>query len=179
MKNFQEWAKREFSVRQRLTALGLEGILFVLIIPYLLVVSSAAIDRWLGLPRFATGAWNWVIGSPLVVGGGLLGLWAIQTQMTTGLGTPAPMMPTRKLVVGGPFVYCRNPMTLGTFIAYLGICIWIGSWSAIGLILILTGALLLYEKRIEEKELEARFGPEYLEYKRETPFILPRLRRRP
>jgi len=52
MKKFQNWAKREYSIRQRLIALGFEGIFFVLIFPFLLVVSSAAIDRWLQLPRF-------------------------------------------------------------------------------------------------------------------------------
>ena len=78
----------------------------------------------------------------------------------------------------GPFTYCRNPMTLGTFAAYLGISVWIGSFSAIALVLILIVVLLLYVKLVEEKELEDRFGFEYLEYKRNTPFLLPRLRRR-
>jgi protein-S-isoprenylcysteine O-methyltransferase Ste14 len=34
--------------------------------------------------------------------------------------------------------------------------------------------LLLYVKGIEEKELPQRFGEEYLEYKRRTPFLIPR-----
>ena len=33
--------------------------------------------------------------------------------------------------------------------------------------------LLVYLKLIEEKELEMRFGQDYLEYKKNTPFILP------
>ena len=173
MKKFQDWAKREYSIRQRLIALGFEGIFFVLIFPFLLVVSSAAIDRWLQLPRM-----NLIIGPLLVVGGAFLALWSIQAQMTIGKGTPVSMMPTRRLVVKGPFTYCRNPMTLGTFIALLGISVWIGSFSAIALVLILIVVLLLYVKLVEEKELEDRFGLEYLEYKRNTPFLLLRLRRR-
>ena len=157
MKKFQDWAKREYSIRQRLIALGFEGIFFLLIFPFLLVVSSTAIDRWLQLPRFT--------------------LSVIHVQLTLGKGTPVPMMPTRRLVVKGPFTYCRNPMTLGTFAAYLGISVWIGSFSAIALILIMIVVLLLYVKLIEEKELEDRFGFEYLEYKRNTPFLLPRLQR--
>jgi hypothetical protein len=35
--------------------------------------------------------------------------------------------------------------------------------------------LLAYIKLFEERELEARFGPEYVEYKRTTPFLIPRL----
>ena len=50
--------------------------------------------------------------------------------------------------------------------------------SAIVIVVIFTTILLLYVKFIEEKELEARFGVEYKAYKRETPFILPRLRLR-
>ena len=30
MKKFQDWAKREYSIRQRLIALGFEGIFFLL-----------------------------------------------------------------------------------------------------------------------------------------------------
>ncbi len=33
--------------------------------------------------------------------------------------------------------------------------------------------ILLFTKFIEEKELEKRFGGEYLVYKRTTPFLIP------
>jgi protein-S-isoprenylcysteine O-methyltransferase Ste14 len=33
--------------------------------------------------------------------------------------------------------------------------------------------LIAYIKLIEEKELELRFGKEYLDYKKDTPFIIP------
>ena len=35
--------------------------------------------------------------------------------------------------------------------------------------------LVLYLKRIEERELAERFGEAYLTYNREVPFIIPRL----
>lgn len=175
MKRFQDWAKREYSIRQRLIALGFEGIFFVVIFPFLLILSSSAVDHRLHLMQFAAGTINAIPGLLLVVAGVFLALWSIHAQMTIGMGTPAPMMSTRKLVVKGPFAYCRNPMTLGTFVGYTGICVWIGSLSAIAIVLILTIILLSYVKLIEEKELEARFGHEYMEYKRNTPFIMPRL----
>ncbi len=177
IKVFQEWAKREYSLRQRLIALGFEAVLFVIVLPYLLVVSAAAVDHRLGLPRFTIGAANWLVGLALIVGGGFLALWSIQTQLTIGRGTPAPMMPTQKLIVKGPFAYCRNPMALGTVVAFAGICVWIGSFAALAVVLAFTALLLLYVKLIEEKELEARFGAEYQEYKRRTPFLIPRRRR--
>ncbi len=179
MRRFRDWAKRGYSTRQRLIALGLAGILFVLILPFLLVVFSATIDGWLGLRRFTAGPVNPVVGLVLIIGGASLALWSIQAQMTVGMGTPVPMMPTRRLVVKGPFAYCRNPMTLGTFIGFLGVSVWVASFSAIVMVVILTALLLLYVRLVEEKELEARFGSEYQEYRQHTPFLLPRLRRYP
>jgi protein-S-isoprenylcysteine O-methyltransferase Ste14 len=38
---------------------------------------------------------------------------------------------------------------------------------------IFAAILIGYLKIIEEKELQIRFGNEYIEYKRETPFIIP------
>ncbi len=178
MKRYQAWAKREYSLKQRLVAFFFEGILFLLIIPFLLVVSSNAVDNALRLPRIPASAITIIIGLLLLAGGGFLGFWSIETQVTVGRGTPVPMMPTQKVITGGPFAWCRNPMTLGTFLAYTGVCLWIGSYSAIAIIVILISILLLYIKLVEEKELEARFGAEYLEYKRTTPFIVPRLRRK-
>jgi protein-S-isoprenylcysteine O-methyltransferase Ste14 len=64
-------------------------------------------------------------------------------------------------------------MTLGTDLFYLGVAIWLGSLSAIGLGLVYPVGILIYIKLIEEKELEERFGSEYLDYKRRTSFLIP------
>jgi len=178
MKRYQDWAGREYSTRQRIILLAFAGVFFVLILPYLLINSSTKIDARLQLPQFDAGVLNVMVGLLLVIAGGFLALWSIEAQISVGKGTPVPVMPTQKLVVKAPFTYCRNPMTFGTIIAYGGIGVWIGSFSAIAIVLILACILLLYIKYVEEKELEARFGAEYLEYKRYTPFMLPRLRLR-
>jgi protein-S-isoprenylcysteine O-methyltransferase Ste14 len=177
MNRYKEWAKREYSEKQRIIAFIFEGLFFLIIFPFLLIVTSTWIDRCLHLPRFYAGPVNGIFGLLLIAAGLSLGIWSVESQITLGSGTPVPIMPTHKLVIKGPFAYCRNPMTLGTFIAWMGICVWIGSYSAIVIVLVLISCLLLYIKRLEEKELEARFGLEYLEYKRNTPFIIPRLRR--
>jgi protein-S-isoprenylcysteine O-methyltransferase Ste14 len=69
-------------------------------------------------------------------------------------------------------------MTLGTAIFYLGVAVWLGSIAAVGLGLIYPVGILAYIKLIEEKELQERFGSEYLEYKRRTPFLIPSLRKK-
>lgn len=149
-----------------------------MILPYLIARWSAGLDAALQLPRLSLGLGNILLGLLLIVAGFSLGFWSVETQMSLGRGTPVPVMPTQKLIVRPPFSYCRNPMTLGTLIGYSGLAVLLGSWSALGIVWGLIALLLLYLKLVEEKELEARFGAEYLEYKRTTPFILPRFRRR-
>ena len=57
---------------------------------------------------------------------------------------------------------------------YLGAAILFRSIGAVILVLLFAGLLLLYIKRVEEKEMELRFGDEYRSYKRQTPFLIPR-----
>jgi protein-S-isoprenylcysteine O-methyltransferase Ste14 len=65
-------------------------------------------------------------------------------------------------------------MTLGTVLAYLGLSIAAATATGVTLVLILAGLLVLYLKRVEDKELAERFGEDYLAYKREVPFIIPK-----
>jgi protein-S-isoprenylcysteine O-methyltransferase Ste14 len=115
------------------------------------------------------------MGLMFMVVGWLFANWAVKVQFSSGRGTPIPLMATQKLIIKAPYTYSRNPMTLGTAIFYLGIAIWLGSFSAIGLSLVYPIGILIYIKLVEEKELEERFGSEYLDYKRRTPFLMPRL----
>lgn len=178
MSRFKKWAEREYSKKQRVIVLFLGGIFFVVAIPFFLIIASSHIDKWLHFQTFVYGAINPIIGLLFIGIGLLFTMWSIQVQFFVGRGTPTPMMPTQKLVVQRPFNYCRNPMSLGTIIFYLGIAIWIGSLSAVGLTLIFAILLMVYNKLVDETELEERFGFEYLEYKRKTPFLVPRLWKR-
>jgi len=122
---------------------------------------------------------NLIIGMLLALPSGLLGLWANHRQFTTGRGTPVPLMATQELIVAPPYTYCRNPMALGAIGMYLGAALLFQSVGAVILVLLFAISLLTYIKRGEEKEMVARFGPEYLAYKQRTPFLIPRIRRRP
>jgi protein-S-isoprenylcysteine O-methyltransferase Ste14 len=176
MNRFKKWSEREYSKAQRLMAVILGGMLFWLIIPFFIVIGSAFIDPWLSLSRFFHGWINTIIALVFVAAGWLFANWTVRVQFSLGRGTPIPLMATKKLVLKRPYTYCRNPMTLGTTAFYLGIAIWTGSLSALGLALVYPVGISIYIKLIEEKELEQRFGLEYLEYKRKTPFLIPRFR---
>ncbi|MBN1762072.1 MAG: isoprenylcysteine carboxylmethyltransferase family protein [Methanomicrobia archaeon] len=175
MKNrFVEWSKKEYTARQRFILLIPLGILFVVIIPLILLVLPSYIDRWLNIPRLIFEPINLTVAIFLILSGLIFAIWSIQVQFKMGKGTPAPLMPTQKLVVTAPYIYCRNPMAFGTIILYFGIVVFTGSLSSFVLLALMTLALLMYIKFVEEKELEARFGQEYAEYKKRTPFLIPR-----
>ena len=172
-----EFAQREYSVRQRLLALSITTPIFVIVIPVLEVYVSRWLDRSFGFPTFRSLPLT-VLGVFVAVGGWALSLWSVYTQFTLGRGTPIPWMPPQRLVIQGPYKYVRNPMALGNIIMYMGIAWILGSPSAVILVLVGGTLLLLYDKFVEEQEMALRFGEEYLEYKRQTPFIIPRRPRR-
>ena len=173
-----EQAKREYSPGKRIIALIIEGIFFLGILPAALIYFSSLLDLQFKLPHLAFGVINIVLGCGFVAAGFSLGWWAAYVQFTVGRGTPVPVMATQQLIIQKPYSYCRNPMALGAIVAYLGIAILIGSISAAAVVLALAVLLLIYIKFLEEKEMELRFGEAYLEYRKQTPFIVPRLRQR-
>ncbi|NPV55783.1 MAG: isoprenylcysteine carboxylmethyltransferase family protein [Anaerolineae bacterium] len=170
------WSKVKNTAARRTLALVVGALLFVVGMPLLIVFGARTLDGWLGLPRLAGDFWQAVVGAALFVPGLVFALWSVWTQHAHANGTPLPMVPTGRLLASGPFRLCRNPMTLGTVLVYLGMAVWLGSLSALLLVTTFGLLLVVYLKFIEEKELAARFGEPYLVYKQETPFIIPRLR---
>ena len=172
---YSKWMHKEHPEAVRIAAMLVAGVVFLILIPYVIIVVCPNWDRRLGLPDLDFGAINYIIGGILIGVGMFFGLWSNLTQLTRGRGTPLPMLPTQELLIGGPYRYCRNPMTFGAILAYLGLGILVGTVTGIGLVLCFAGVLILYLKLLEEKELAERFGEAYLQYKREVPFIIPRL----
>lgn len=110
----------------------------------------------------------------------LLGLFVmgetILTFIQIGKGTLAPWSPTRKLITGGMYAYVRNPMIMGVITVLIGEAIAIASlpiliWAI--LVFVINTAYFIWS---EEPGLEKRFGAEYVEYKKNVPRWLPRLR---
>jgi protein-S-isoprenylcysteine O-methyltransferase Ste14 len=175
MRKITKWAEREYGLPQRIFATLLAGVLFVFLIPYFLFKVGPFLDEQLSLLPIASRLPTIIMGIILMLIGLIYGLWSIRAQIVLARGTPLPMMATKKLLSSGPFKQCRNPMSFGTLLLYLGFSILLGSISAIVMVILLFLSLVVYIKKIEEQELELRFGEEYLAYKRETPFIIPRI----
>ena len=175
MNRSQKRVERQYGVKQRAVAIVAESIVFMIVAPLSLAAIAFALDQRLQLPRFTCGPVNFFVGLLFVVPGWLFAMWFVQAQFALGEGIP--VFATQKLIVQGPYAYCRNPMALGADLFYIGVSIWMGSLSAVGLTMLFAALSALYLKMIEEKRLEEYFGSEYLKYKQRTPFLIPRLNR--
>lgn len=82
------------------------------------------------------------------------------------------------LATSGPYAYTRNPLYLGSLLIGIGFAVAAKSWW-IGLILVaMFFAIYLPVIRDEEQFLNQRF-PEFAEYTRRVPRMLPRFTRAP
>ena len=169
--------QRDYGRVQQIAALIVGQVLFLVVYPTFIVMGAWWIDQYLRLPRLAHGLANPCVAVALVLPGLILVEWTVGLQFARGLGTPLPVVPTRRLLTDGPYSYSRNPMATGATMVYLGIAVGVGSLSAVALACIYPTVITVYTKLIEEKELERRFGSEYLAYKERTPFLVPRLPR--
>lgn len=175
MNLFTKWASREYPLPVRiLVSVLVGGTLFVFLIPYLLIVVFPSLGVKFGFPPLDLGPWNVILGILMAIVGFYFAFRTVYSQFSKASGTPLPVMATQKLLVDGTYQYCRNPMVFGTLLAYLGIAVVVGSISSILAVIIFGGLLLTYVKKVEERELEARFGQAYVDYKAHTPFLFPR-----
>jgi protein-S-isoprenylcysteine O-methyltransferase Ste14 len=175
MNHYIKWANRKVSLTTRILTTLPVGLILLGLVPYLLLVPLNRLDKELGFQSLYFGWPNITAGGILIAAGGFLGIWSVLTQFIYAEGTPLPMMPTHRLLVEGPFRLCRSPMTLGTLLAYAGMAVLVGSISAFCTVVVIGGLLLSYLHFVEEKELAARFGQAYEDYRAKTPFIFPRL----
>jgi len=93
-----------------------------------------------------------------------------------GLGTPAPVFPTRHLVVQGLYRYVRNPMYVALLLTITGQALLFGSLHLLEYALIVWLLTHLFVLAYEEPTLRATFGEEYRTFCINVPRWLPRLR---
>ncbi len=80
----------------------------------------------------------------------------------------------QKLVVAGPYRYVRNPLYDTDMTLILGAALLTRNWG-LGLLLAAYVAQLAMQLPLEERELNARFGPAYTRYCQLVPRFIPRL----
>ncbi len=171
-----EVSKNPPSQQNRFVAKALPPLVFFFFFPALLfIISSFVLDPWLHLPTFLSLVPRSILGGALIALGAFFLMSSTRAQREIGKGTPMPLKATQKLVIEKPYSYCRNPLYFGLISFFFGISIAIGSISSLVMVAIFSSIILFYIKLIEEKELEKRYGIDYLEYKKATPLLIPRL----
>lgn len=148
---------------------------------------------FLAAPCFVAGVLPWLILDryrlplsttlPFVVIGWILTVVVIAALLhcfvrfaLEGLGTPAPVAPTEKLVVGGIYRHVRNPMYVAVLSIIAGQALLFASWSIVVYGGIMGIAMIAFVHFYEEPTLASRYGAEYETYRRAVPGWLPRLK---
>ena len=171
-----DYSKRKRTVLFRIVSFL--GALLILLgmIPMIYLFIGKFINQWFSIPCPRTV--ELILAAGIGIAGLLIMLWSTWAQWAIGRGGPVPVAPTQKLIISGPYAYCRNPMHLGTAFYCFAFGVFWGNFT-VGLVCMVLEyfLILVYAKCIEEKELEIRFGKEYLEYKKNTPFLIPTLRK--
>jgi protein-S-isoprenylcysteine O-methyltransferase Ste14 len=135
------------------------------------------------IPWLLTG-WDAEPASPLVraagvvlvaLGAGFL-LQAFARFVIEGLGTPAPVAPPERLVVGGVYRHVRNPMYLAVGAAIVGQGLLLGRPALLLYAAVFGAVVFCFVRLYEEPTLRRQFGESYETYRRAVPGWLPRLR---
>lgn len=134
------------------------------------------LDELVGLPAFPQKTIARVAGILILLPGLYLMVKSNVSLRALGRGANAFKL-TKTVVESDVYRFTRNPMSLGYYLIGLGISLISGSilltlYTLFGII----PAHLLFLLYFEELELKLRFGEGYEMYKREVPFLFPRMR---
>ena len=159
----------------RRVAAILGSFFFLLLAPG---VIAGVVPRWIShwqikAPLFGIAAFR-VIGAGFIVLGVPMLLDSFARFAVQGLGTPAPVFPTKHLVVTGLYRYVRNPMYVGVIAVIVGQGLLFGDRRVLEYGALVWLAFHLFVLSYEEPNLRRTFGDEYREFCRNVPRWVPR-----
>jgi protein-S-isoprenylcysteine O-methyltransferase Ste14 len=166
--------------KKRIYVLIGSGIYVMIMLPIIGIVVSIAMDNLLNLPKIIPTPYNFFVAPIFLIVGFFWAIWANIEIYKRGNGSPVPFKDTHTLnvVSSGPYKYTRNPMIFGYVFIWIGLGVLINTFFlTVGFSLIILIVLILVMKVWEEKNLEKRFGSQYLEYKKNVSFIIPFLKK--
>ena len=120
--------------------------------------------------------WPLAILSAIAIVGGVIVLLDAFIRFARADGTPAPPVPTARLVVVGPYRYVRNPMYEAVLAIILGQALLFASGATALYAGVVFLAVLVFVRYYEEPTLEREYGVEYREYRRNVRGWIPRVR---
>jgi protein-S-isoprenylcysteine O-methyltransferase Ste14 len=123
--------------------------------PILLALAETALQQ--GVPRIEF----WAL--PLLVWGVLQYTLVGRYRLREGGGGPGISVPPERLVTGGPYRLCRNPMYLGHLIFLAGLALALRSWLGAA-VFVLHAVWFDRRARSDEARLVVLFGEPYRDY---------------
>jgi protein-S-isoprenylcysteine O-methyltransferase Ste14 len=157
-------------------ALGpiLNTILFTIFVPGTV---TALIPSWLlgGYPRPESGILTG-LGLLIVLLGAAIYFRCAWEFAVRGLGTPAPVAPTKFLVVTALHRYVRNPMYIGVLGVLLGEAVLFRAVVLLEYAAFFFTAVYLFVVFYEEPTLRRQFGESYEQYRRTVPRWIPKFK---
>lgn len=115
------------------------------------------------------------LGSVMVVAGLAALLACFVRFVREGRGTPAPVAPTRQLVVGGLYRWVRNPMYLAVAAIIAGQAVLFTSLRLLAWLAVFGVAVVTFVMAYEEPTLRETYGDSYDAYRAAVPGWWPRL----
>ena len=109
---------------------------------------------------------TWIVGLLIVALGELIRTAGVAAAGTV---TRRRSRDVQRLVTYGAFAWCRNPLYVGNFLAWIGFTVVSGVFWFIPVAIVIFAIEYTLIVRYEEGVLESIFGQEYLDYKARTP----------
>lgn len=149
---------------------------FFLVAPFFFAaIIPGLITHWQFRPPFLALQGTRIIGAVLVLGGIPALVDSFVRFALQGLGTPAPVAPTERLVVTGFYHFVRNPMYVAITAVILGQALLFADWRLLPYGACFWLATHLFVVAYEEPTLARSFGAEYERYRANVPRWLPRV----
>jgi protein-S-isoprenylcysteine O-methyltransferase Ste14 len=115
-----------------------------------------------------------VLGGLMIAAGLAILLQSFVRFVVEGSGTPAPVAPTDRLVVGGAYRYVRNPMYLAVAALLFGQALLLGQAGLLLYAAAFCVTVAAFVHAYEEPVLSRRFGAQYEAYRLAVPAWRPR-----
>jgi protein-S-isoprenylcysteine O-methyltransferase len=142
-----------------------------------ILVASCFVIAWLPVildfGRLLTlGDWLTWIGIAIMISGIIFRRYVIAILGKFFTAT-VQIQKDHELIKAGPYRYVRHPSYLGILLIAIGLGISLANWISLLLCIVLPTIGVMRRIKVEEKELEQHFGKQYLDYKKDTWYLVP------
>jgi protein-S-isoprenylcysteine O-methyltransferase Ste14 len=156
---------------------SLGTILFTVVVPGSVVgFVPFLFSRWqLRPPLFGLGATRWIGLAMFVIAVPAFADF-LARFVREGHRTPAPIAPTRRLVVGGVYRHVRNPAYIAVIVMMVGQALIFANLDVLEYAFVVAIGFHLFVILYVEPTLRRTFGRDYQDYCQSVPRWIPRLR---